>query len=309
MNILKEITEEIKKVVKGKDEVSAKILMAIAAGGHVLLEDMPGVGKTTLALCFAKAMDLDYKRIQFTPDVLASDIMGYFMYNVKTQEFEFKDGMAMCNLLLADEINRTSPRTQSALLEVMEEGKVTVDAITKELPKPFFVIATQNPFGSFGTQRMPQSQLDRFIIRLSMGYPDEKSEIEILKGARGNKTDIISKITDKKGILKIQEECSGVFVDDSLYDYIVSLANETRNSQYLSGGLSPRGSIALLKMSKANAFYNGRDYIIPEDITDVLYDVCGHRIELSTKAKGEGLNEKDVLEMLRKKIKMPKVKR
>lgn len=309
MNKLKEITEEIKKVVKGKDEVSAKILMAITAGGHVLLEDMPGVGKTTLALCFAKAMDLDYKRIQFTPDVLASDIMGYFMYNVKTQEFEFKDGMAMCNLLLADEINRTSPRTQSALLEVMEEGKVTVDAITKELPKPFFVIATQNPFGSFGTQRMPQSQLDRFIIRLSMGYPDEKSEIEILKGVRGNKTDIISKITDKKSILEIQEECSGVFVDDSLYNYIVSLANETRNSQYLSGGLSPRGSIALLKMSKANAFYNDRDYIIPEDIIDVLYDVCGHRIELSTKAKGEGLNEKDVLEMLRKKIKMPKVKR
>ena len=203
MNKLKEILSEIKKVVKGKDEPTSKMLMAIAAGGHVLLEDMPGVGKTTLALSFAKAMALDCNRIQFTPDVLASDIMGYFMYNMKTHEFDFKDGMAMCNLLLADEINRTSPRTQSALLQVMEEGRVTVDSVTKELPKPFFVIATQNPFGSFGTQRMPQSQLDRFLIRLSLGYPDKESEIEILKGSVPDKISAISQITDKQGMTEL----------------------------------------------------------------------------------------------------------
>jgi MoxR-like ATPase len=235
--------------------------------------------------------------------------MGYFMYNMKTHDFDFKDGMAMCNLLLADEINRTSPRTQSALLQVMEEGKVTVDSVTKELPKPFFVIATQNPFGSFGTQRMPQSQLDRFLIRLSMGYPDKESEIEIMKGAVRDKIGAISQITDKKGILQMQDECASVYVDDSIYDYIASISYETRNSPYLSVGISPRGTLAILKMSRANAYFNDRDYVIPQDIIEILVPVTAHRIELSAEASAQDLNEEQVIEMIRKSIKMPKVRK
>jgi len=302
------VINEIKKVVKGKDEIIRKVFMAILCKGHILLEDIPGVGKTTMALCFSRVMSLDYKRIQFTPDVLPSDITGYYLYNMKSQEFDFKDGAAMCNLLLADEINRTSPKTQSALLEVMEEGKVTVDGVTKKLPFPFIVIATQNPFGSSGTQKLPQSQLDRFVIKLSIGYPDFESEIEILKGDAKVGINDINQVLDKTQLIDFQNKTEQLYVDDKIYSYITELAKETRSNSYFKLGISPRGSRALLRMSKACAFTNSRDYVIPEDVIDVFLDVCEHRVEISPKAKSNGFDEKETLKEIIKLVKMPKLK-
>lgn len=308
MNNIELIISEIKKVVKGKDDVIKKVLMAVICKGHVLLEDIPGVGKTTMALCFSRVMSLNYKRVQFTPDVLPSDITGYYMYNMKSQEFDFKEGAAMCNLLLADEINRTSPKTQSALLEVMEEGKVTVDGVTRKLPSPFIVIATQNPFGSSGTQKLPQSQLDRFVIQISIGYPDVESEIEILKGDSKVSINAVNKVLNVDELIEIQNKAEQIYVDQKIFAYITELANVTRNHEYFRLGISPRGSRALLRMSKASAFINGRDYVVPEDVIDVFFDVSAHRVEISPKAKANGFDERGTLNEVLKIVKMPKIK-
>ena len=294
---------EVKKVIIGKDEVIEKVIEAILARGHVLIEDIPGVGKTTLAMSFSRVMSLKYKRVQFTPDVLPSDVSGFSMFNKQTNTFEYVEGAAMCNLLLADEINRTSPKTQSALLEVMEEGRVSVDGETKEIPKPFTVIATQNPFGSVGTQKLPESQMDRFIVRLSMGYPDHNSEIDILKGDATKSTDKIMPTLTKEDIIEAQKQVDAIRISDELYEFIQALVEATRKSPKISLGLSPRGGIAMVRMSKAKAFLEDRDYVVSDDILDAFYATAAHRIVLSPKAKVEGLSADAVLHMLRENVK------
>lgn len=280
------IVNEVKKVVVGKDDILEKVVLAILAGGHILIDDIPGVGKTTMAMGFAKAMGCKCNRIQFTPDVMPSDIMGFSAYNPKTQEFEYRQGAAMCNLLLADEINRTSSKTHSALLEVMEEKKVSVDAVTRPVPQPFTVIATQNPASSIGTQLLPESQLDRFMIRVSMGYPDREQEIRILKSRAGSApVDEVRCVTDAEGILTLQRQVDNIYVHDAIYDYIVRLVQATRNNEYVELGVSPRGTIALTAMAKANALYENRDYCIPLDVKKVYMDVVCHRLVLNSKAK------------------------
>ena len=304
MNKLKLIADEISKVVIGKEKVIKLLVVSITAGGHILLEDIPGVGKTTLALALSKTLGLNYNRVQFTPDVMPSDIIGFNMYNQKNQSFEYIEGAAVCNLFLADEINRTSSKTQSALLELMEEGRYTVEGITRELPKPFVTIATQNPFGSAGTQRLPQSQIERFTVRMSMGYPAPDAEVEILKGAKSDKLSVLNNIMSSSELLewqKIAEEC---FVKDNIYKYIVDIVNATRNNPYIAIGISPRGSIAILKMAKANAVFNDRDYVIQEDVIDIISETAAHRIELSSEGRAKGLTERQVIEGIVKEIKI-----
>lgn len=294
---------EISKAVKGKDDIIEQVIITIMAGGHILMEDIPGVGKTTLAVAVSRAMGLDYKRMQFTPDVLPSDVTGFSMYSKKTNEFEYKSGAIMTNIFLADEINRTSSKTQSALLEAMEEGSVTVDGVTRKLPEPFIVMATQNPFGSAGTQRLPQSQIERFMTRLSMGYPDRDSEIEILKNSVGDKLKKVNNVISREELMAIKGLVDRCYADDAVCRYIVDIVDATRNSGLISIGISPRGSVAILKMAKAYAVYKGRDYVIPEDIKAIIYSSACHRIELSNEAAAREYTAqtviKEILESVR----------
>lgn len=297
----REIIAEVKKAIIGKDEVVEKVLTAILARGHILIEDVPGVGKTTLALAFSRGMSLKGQRVQFTPDVLPTDITGFMAYDSEAKAFEYKAGAAMCNLLLADEINRTSSKTQSALLEIMEEGQITVDGVTRELPRPFIVIATQNPVGSVGTQLLPESQLDRFIIKLTMGYPDSKSEIDMLKGKQsGEPLETVKSVISGGELLELQALAMESFVDDAIYGYIAGLAEKTRSHNLIALGISPRGSIALTNMAKATALLRGRDYVIPEDVQSVFYDVCAHRIILSPKARVSDVSSSGILKEILK---------
>lgn len=286
---------EINKVVKGKSNVVDKVLCAMLAGGHILLEDIPGVGKTTLAMTIAKTMALSYRRVQFTPDVLPSDIVGFSMYNTQTKEFEYKEGAIFANLFLADEINRTSPKTQSALLEAMEEEKVTVDGVAHRLPVPFTVIATENPVGSSGTQMLPESQLDRFMVCLSMGYPAHDDAVSILKNDGARPLESVEEIISLEEWAELKRKAEDCFVSDELYDYVVNLTEATRESRYVLLGASPRASIALIRMAKAMAVMNRREYVVPEDVKEVYYDVFAHRVKLDTKAKAEGLTVVEVL--------------
>lgn len=302
---IQRIQNEVKKNIKGKDSIIFQVLCALLAGGHVLLEDIPGVGKTTLALSFSQALALSYKRVQFTPDVMPSDITGFSMYNNQTRQFEFHQGAAMCNLLLADEINRTSPKTQSALLELMEEGKVTVDGITHFIPNPFFVIATQNPFGSAGTQRLPESQLDRFMVRLSMGYPNHESSVDILKNDITASS--LTPIVNIDQLVYMQKLVKNMYVDDSVYDFIVSFSEATRNSEFIQLGLSPRGMKALLRMSKAYAFMMNKSYVSIDDIIANIPSVVSHRIVLSSRAKAKDIDVDFVLQKLMNEVRVPKV--
>lgn len=292
---LEQVVIEVNKIVKGKDPVIRKVLGAILAGGHVLLEDIPGVGKTTLAMALGRAMDLDYRRMQFTPDVLPSDIVGFTMYNSGTGSFEYKEGAVFCNLFLADELNRTSSKTQSALLEVMEESRVTVDGISHALPTPFTVIATENPFGASGTQRLPESQLDRFLICLNMGYPSHEAAMEVLKGSVGRNLDKVQSVLSVKRLMELRTQADRLHVEDSIYEYIINLTEATRRDARIALGISPRGSIALLKMAKATALMRGAEYVIPEDVLTVIGDVWGHRIHLNAKAKAEGMDAAQVI--------------
>lgn len=303
--VVKEIKQEITKAVVGKDEIIEQVLCAIFAGGHVLLEDVPGVGKTTLALAFSRALSLDYRRIQFTPDVLPSDVVGFSMFNKKINDFEFREGAAMCNILLADEINRTSPKTQAALLEVMEEAKVTVDGVTHFLPDPFIVIATQNPMGYVGTQKLPESQLDRFMIRLSMGYPDKQSEIDIYNGKSNVALDKVEKVLDIAMIKEIRHSVDEVKVDDRLMEYLVTFVRRSRENEFVSLGLSPRGGISLVRMAKSRAVMDGRNYLVPEDITENIEPVATHRIVLNAKAKANGYDEKRLIFEMKNQMTVP----
>lgn len=303
---MQRVKQEIKKAVKGKDQVIEKVLAAMLAGGHILLEDIPGVGKTTLAMAIARSMSLSYKRVQFTPDVLPSDIVGFSMYNQDSRTFEYQQGAVYCNLFLADEINRTSPKTQSALLEVMEEGNVTVDGVTRQLPDPFVVIATENPLGSSGTQMLPESQLDRFMVCLSMGYPEHEAAVNILKDNAHKPISTLQNVITVDQFVELRKKTNDMYVHDSIYEYIVTLVEGTRINPLFSMGASPRGSIALLRMAKAMAVLNDRDYVTPEDIRNVFVDVLGHRVKLSTKARAEGKNIQDALNELFNGVKVPR---
>ena len=283
------------------------ILCAMLAGGHILLEDIPGVGKTTLAVALSRSMSLSYRRMQFTPDVLPSDILGFSLLDQKTGDFTYRPGAIFTNLFLADEINRTSPKTQSALLEVMEEGSVSVDGVTRALDKPFFVIATQNPIGASGTQKLPDSQLDRFFIRLSLGYPDHKAATEILMGRSSQSMDDVQVVMSGDEILQMQKEADAIFVKEELLEYIVSLTEKTRGYEYLAQGISPRGSIAILKLAKAYAYYMDRTFLAPDDIHAVFYAVCNHRLILNTKAKAAGLGPREILNQILSQVPIPRI--
>lgn len=304
------VIQEVNKAVVGKKDVIEKIMTAILAGGHILIEDMPGVGKTTMALAFSKAMGITEKRVQFTPDVMPADLTGFSVYQKETGRFVYRPGALMCNLFLADEINRTSPKTQSALLEVMEERHVTVDGVTRETGRPFIVIATENPEGSAGTWLLPESQLDRFMICMQMGYPTVEEEVEILKRRReGNPVETVRNVTDADAILMMQEEVSDVYMHDVIYDYIARLAKATREHELLTAGLSPRGTVALAAMSRAKAWMSGRNYVLPEDVEDVFCCSAWHRIRLNTKAKVGHVQPQEVLLQILAQVKKPGIRK
>lgn len=299
----KKIIAEVNKAFIGKNEIVRKVLMTIYAGGHILLEDCPGVGKTTLAMAFSKALGLSSKRIQFTPDTLPSDITGFMMYNREKGEFEYREGAANCQLLLADEINRTSPKTQSALLEVMEEHTITVDGETHVLPLPFICIATENPIGSAGTQPLPQSQLDRFMVRLSIGYPTMESQKKIISLQKNNSlVESVNAVTNAQNILDVQNYLTSVHVEDSVLEYAIKLCEATREHPLVELGVSPRGVSALVKMARANAVLCERNYIVPEDVSEVFNDVCAHRLVLHPQARIEGVTANDILNTIASQI-------
>ena len=304
-----EILQEIEKVVVGKNEIVKKILMAVLAGGHVLMEDVPGVGKTTTAMTFAKVLGLETKRVQFTSDTVPSDIIGYSVYDKESGSFVYKPGAVMTNLLLADEINRTSSKTQSALLEAMEELRVTVDGTTYQLPNPFVVLATQNPVGSAGTQSLPSAQVDRFMIKTSMGYPDFESQVSILRDRQTeNPLNKIKPIINIDQLQQLIKEANAVEVQDSIYEYITHLTQATREHPMVQLGVSPRGALAVCRMAKAYAFVHGRDFVVPEDVAAVFCDVCCHRMVLSAKARMLEEKVESVALSVLETVKMPVVR-
>lgn len=291
-----EIISAIGKVLVGKENVIRKVLMAVYAKGNILLEDTPGVGKTTLALAFAKALDMDFKRVQFTPDTMPSDITGFTVYNKDTGEFDYKQGAIVCNMFMGDEINRASAKTQSALLEAMEENSVTVDGVTHRLPNPFICIATQNPSGSAGTQMLPDSQLDRFMVKLSIGYPDAAEQVEILRRHTVSEPiEELTAITDKESIREIQNYLGSIKTSDDVLNYMVELCEKTRKNPLIELGVSPRGLLALSRMVRACAILGERDYVVPADVKEVFCDVCAHRIILRPRAKLEGMSARTIL--------------
>lgn len=298
------VIEQVNKVILGKDRKVKEIMTAFLAGGHILLEDIPGVGKTTLATAFSKAMKLDCKRVQFTPDVMPSDLTGYSVYRSDLGQFVYQPGSVFCNLLLADEINRTSPKTQSALLEVMEERKVSVEGITRDVPDPFIVIATQNPYGNAGTQSLPEAQMDRFMITMSIGYPDFESEMDMAMSiGKTGRTDMVEPVITAEDVKEMQEEIYEVYMNKSIYKYIVELVKATRESEYIERGASPRATIALVKMSKAWAWLNGRDYVIPSDVGTQFEYVISHRIVPDMSARMEKLSKSDIINNIVKSVK------
>lgn len=299
----RQVLDMVARAIVGKQDVILRVFLAVLARGHILLEDIPGVGKTTLALAFSKALSLDYSRMQFTPDVLPSDVTGFSIYNKDTGRMEYTSGAVMCNLFLADELNRATSRTQSALLEAMEEGQVTVDGISHVIPKPFIVIATQNPVGASGTQLLPDSQMDRFMVRLSLGYPSHDDEVSLLKRKQGTSLlDQVSPVLTRQGLEQMRAEVDGVHVDPALFEYIVALVGATRDHPDILQGASPRASIALSAISKALAYLQGRDYVTPKDITPLFADTLAHRLILRPEAENESVSAellKDILQSVR----------
>ena len=295
-SICNSIVNEVKKVISGKDRECVMLLCALISGGHVLIEDVPGVGKTTLASALSRAAGLDFRRAQFTPDVMASDITGFNMYNKKTESFEYREGLVNTNILLADEINRASPKTQSSLLEAMEERSVTVDGVTYEIPMPFMVIATQNPSGYVGTFPLPEAQLDRFALRLTMGYPSPEDELAIIKRRKtSDPMSLVSPVSDCDSILRVKRACENVYISDKVSEYIVTLVNATRSRPEFALGASPRASLALMRLSRAVALTSMREYVLPKDVAELYIDVLSHRVVLSREAKVSGVSAKKVL--------------
>lgn len=304
------IIKEIERTVIGKDTIIHKVLIAFLAQGHILLEDVPGVGKTTLALALSKTMDLDYKRIQFTPEIMPADVIGFSIYNKITGKLEYQPGAALCNLLLVDEINRASSKTQSALLEVMEEGCITLDGAAHKTPNPYTVIATQNPVGSAGTQLLPESQLDRFMVRLSMGYPKLEDEVKILKKRlEQNVLKSVRQVVNIQELLQMQRLIEAVHIHEDIYIYIARLAAATRENPLIRLGVSPRGSIALVRMTQSAAWLSGRDYVIPSDIQFVIFDVFEHRLILHSQARISNTTARNLLADIIKAVPPPDVSR
>lgn len=302
------VIEQIRKVVVGKDKVLLWTLAAILAGGHILLEDIPGVGKTTMALAFARTMSLRYNRMQFNPDVLPSDVTGYNMLNPNDGSMQYQPGGVLCNLFLADELNRATSRTQSALLEAMEEGQVTVDGVTHKLPQPFLVIATQNPIGAAGTQLLPDSQLDRFMVRLRMGYPAPKDELSMLENRqRKDPMGEVLALMSREQLMQLQERVCQTFISRELMRYIVALIGATREHELVVQGASPRGTLAMAAMAKAVARLQGRDYVVPKDVQEVFLPVVAHRLILSPKAQSQNVKAEQVLGKILRTVAAPKL--
>ena len=301
------ITQEIGKVIIGKDDVVRKVLMSVLANGHIALDDVPGVGKTSLAVALGRTLGMNYNRIQFTPDVLPSDIVGFSVFNKDKDSFVYMPGILNnTNLVLADEINRTSSRTQAALLEAMEEHQVTVDGTAHKLPDPFIVIATENQVGAAGTQVLPHAQMDRFLVRLTIGYPDRESEIDIIKGRQtADPYASLRRIADADVIKSMQAAVLAVTIKDPLVGYITDLVSASRTNQNIELGISPRGAIAVSHMAKACALMQGRDYVTEEDIREVFCDVCAHRLLLTQKARAAGTTSREVLGQILENVKPP----
>ena len=296
---ISQIIDQIERVIVGKREILIQVMIGLLSEGHILIEDVPGVGKTQLVATLAKVLDGDFKRIQFTPEVTPSDITGFSMFNQKTMEFEYRAGVSMCNFLLADEINRASSRTQSSLLEIMEEGRVTVDGITYTLPKPFTVLATQNPIENYGTYHLPEAQMDRFFIKLSIGYPNKSSELQILNMYQDtNPLHTLSPVCSMETFLQLQDQVKEIYVDDSLKNYILDITHDKRSHCLITLGVSPRGSISLLKAAKAKAFIDNRNYILPDDIQALAVPILAHRIIISQEAKNQKLTPTKLIKMI-----------
>lgn len=297
MNRAGQVIAEVKKAVVGKDRVLIWVMTVILARGHILLEDIPGVGKTTMALAFSRALGLDYGRVQFTPDVLPSDITGYSIYDKQTGQMRYQTGAILCNLFLADELNRATSRTQSALLEAMEEGQVTVDGKSYRIPQPFLVFATQNPTGASGTQLLPDSQMDRFTVRLSIGYPAPKDEREMVLGRQsGNPLEQVQQIVTREQLMQMQREAAEVYIKPEIVDYIVSLVGATRAYPMIARGASPRATLSVTAMAKAVAYIQGRDYVVPKDVQNVLVQTLSHRLLLAPEADAKAITAEQLLE-------------
>lgn len=310
MDYMKTIEENVEKVIIGKNGVVKNILKGILAGGHILIEDIPGIGKTTLVKAVAKSLNLSYSRIQFTPDLLPSDILGVSIYNQKEMNFEFRKGPVFANIVLADEINRTSPKTQAALLEVMEEAQVSEGNQQYVLEKPFFVMATQNPIEYEGTFNLPEAQLDRFMIRIKVGYPSAKDEVNILRNMREEiPIEKIGPVATKEEVMMLQRKTKEVKVSEEIFKYIVDIVKETRESKLFTLGASPRASIALMRISQAQALLQGRNYVIPEDVKDNAGMVLAHRLILSSYARGQGSNAYEALQVMVSSIEPPRMDR
>ena len=302
----KAVVKRVNEIVLGKEKEVEEVMLAFLAGGHILLEDIPGVGKTTLALAFSGAMDLVCKRVQFTPDVMPSDLTGFSVYQREAEKFVYQPGSVFCNLFLADEINRTSPKTQSALLEVMEERKVSVDGVTREVPEPFFVIATQNPAGSAGTQLLPDSQMDRFMVSMSLGYPDFEHELEMaMTTGEKSRIDGILPIISGWELQQMQHEIHQVYVKEDVYRYLLELVIATRNSPYLERGASPRATIALVKMAKSAAWYRGRDFVTPGDVLEQFPYTISHRTSVTSSARMAKLSKTQILREITDTVRKP----
>jgi len=309
MGSISQIIGEVKKVIVGKDRTLLWVLTTILARGHILLEDIPGVGKTTMALAFSKALGLDYGRVQFTPDVLPSDITGYSVYQKETGKMIYQPGAVLTNVFLADELNRATSRTQSALLEAMEEGQVTVDGQTYALPQPFFVIATQNPTGASGTQLLPDSQLDRFTIRLSIGYPAPKDERDmVLHRQNGNPLDQVRQVITRPELLELQNQADSVYIKPEVVDYMVALVSATRSDPMILRGASPRATLSVAAMSKAVAMLKGRDYVTPEDVHTVFIDTVSHRLLLAPEADARDISAAKLLQDILRKTPAPRLR-
>ena len=308
MSSINQVFAEVKKAIVGKDRTLLWVFTAILARGHILLEDIPGVGKTTLALAFSKVLGLDYGRVQFTPDVLPSDITGYSIYQKETGHMVYQPGAVLTNLFLAGELNRATSRTQSALLQAMEENQVTVDGKTYLLPQPFVVIATQNPTGASGTQLLPDSQMDRFSIRLSIGYPAPQDEREmVLNRQKGNPLDQVQQVMTRQELIRLQEQVELVYIKPEMVDYAVALITATRKHPMILRGASPRATLSMTAMAKAVAFLNGRDYVVPEDVQAVFAQVIEHRLLLAPEAEAKGISANKLLQEILRKTSAPRL--
>jgi MoxR-like ATPase len=306
--ILNDIVENMEKVIIGKRDTVELVIISLLCNGHVLIEDVPGVGKTSLVSALAKSIDSTFKRIQFTPDIMPTDITGFSIFNGNTGEFEYRPGSIMSQIILADEINRTSPKTQASLLEVMEENQVTVDGITYKVPQPFMVLATQNPVEYIGTYPLPEAQLDRFFMKISIGYPLPEEEKRILSNLQlENPIESLNPVIDSREIICLQQDVKNVYLDGSIRDYIVEIIGQTRNHPDILLGSSPRGSISLFKASQAWAYYNNRNYVIPDDVKKMAIPVLSHRIVLSQEARIKRLSSEGILNNIIENIRIPVV--